>query len=603
MRLLSAILAAVLLAIAPAHAEKRVALVIGNKDYKASVGPLTNPLNDIRLVSDALRSVGFEVLKPVQNATRSEMLQAIYAFASTLKNAGPDAVGFLYYSGHGAASQGENYLIPIDVTEPSTEQLRIQGVRQSEVLEILRTEAPNAAHYLVLDACRNNLQGARGGKGFVAVGQQNGVLVAFSTEPGKTAQDTGSGSGPYAAALATELAKPGQNDLLMFHRIRVDVIAKTNGDQVPWTEDGIQRPERPVFASAPPVADRSPPNPSEAERAWELTQGTISQFVLEDFIKRYGDSFYGTLARARLEELKKSQVAVVAPTTAPNTPASGACGGPVVVSVAFRPAQPLSAVEECSLKPKDVFRECEKCPGMMVVPSGNFAMGSPSFEPERFDGEAQVAVTIAKTFAVGQFPVTFDEWDQCVADGGCDGYKPDDNDWGRGRRPVINVSWDDAQKYVAWISGKTGKTYRLLSDAEREYVTRAGTTTPFWWGSSIAPSDANYNGSAKPYRGGGSKGEYRKKTMPVDSFLPNPWGLYDVHGNMSQWTQDCWNESNVGNPGDGSARMTGDCGRRVLRGGSWFFDPRNIRAASRDSSSTDYRYDSISFRVARTLSP
>jgi uncharacterized caspase-like protein len=149
------------------------------------------PLNDIRLVSDALRRVGFEVLTPVQNANRNEMLRAVYALASSLKAAGPDAVGFLYYSGHGAASQGENYLIPIDVTEPSTEQLRIQGVKQSEVLAILRDEAPNAAHYLVLDAYRNNLQGARGGKGFVAIGQQNGVLVAFSTEPGKTAQDTG----------------------------------------------------------------------------------------------------------------------------------------------------------------------------------------------------------------------------------------------------------------------------------------------------------------------------------------------------------------------------------------------------------------------------
>jgi uncharacterized caspase-like protein len=191
MRFRSAILWALLLSLiaVPACAEKRVALVIGNKDYKAAVGPLANPLNDIRLVGDALKSIGFEVLKPVENATRAEILQAIYSFASALKGAGPDAVGFLYYSGHGAASQGENYLIPIDVTEPSTEQLRIQGVRRTEVLDVLRTEAPNAAHYLVFDACRNNLQGARGGKGFVAVGQQSGVPAAFSTEPGKVSTD------------------------------------------------------------------------------------------------------------------------------------------------------------------------------------------------------------------------------------------------------------------------------------------------------------------------------------------------------------------------------------------------------------------------------
>ena len=123
--------------------------------------------------------------------------------------------------------------------------------------------------------------------------------------------------------------------------------------------------------------------------------------------------------------------------------------------------------------------------------------------------------------------------------------------WGRGKRPVINVNWDDAKAYVAWLSRKTGKTYRLLSEAEREYVTRAGTTTPFWWGSSISTSQANYDGNYT--YGSGSKGEYRQKTMPVDSFQPNPWGLYQVHGNVWEWTEDCWNDSYNGAPTDGSA--------------------------------------------------
>src|SRR5215831_18229866 len=230
-----------------ACAEKRIALLIGNKDYKPGVGALVNPLNDVRLVGEALKVVGFEVLKPAQNVRRAELLRALYEFAAKLKAAGPDAVGFLYYSGHGIASAGENYLIPVDIDEPSTVELSVQGVKQSEVLAILRSEAPNAAHYLVLDACRNTLQGARGGKGFLPVGQQSGVLVAFATEPGKTASDTGQGSGPYAAALATELVKPGQSDLIMFHHVRVAVMDKTKGDQVPWTEDGIQRRERVLF--------------------------------------------------------------------------------------------------------------------------------------------------------------------------------------------------------------------------------------------------------------------------------------------------------------------------------------------------------------------
>lgn len=165
----------------------------------------------------------------------------------------------------------------------------------------------------------------------------------------------------------------------------------------------------------------------------------------------------------------------------------------------------------------------------------------------------------------------------------------------------MNVSWDDAQKYVSWISGKTGKTYRLPSETEREYVTRAGTTTPFWWGSSITPTQANYDGSADPYKGGGSKGEYRKKTLVVDSFEPNPWGLYQVHGNVREWTQDCWKDSNSGNPGDGSARASGDCTQHVLRGGSWIGDPTHLRAAYRSKDAANYRSKLIGFRLGRTL--
>src|SRR5215467_13579053 len=304
-----------------ALAEKRIALLIGNKDYKPGVGALVNPLNDVRVMGEALKAVGFEVLKPAQNAKRADMLIAIHEFASKLKGAGADAVGFLYYSGHGIASAGENYLIPVDVEEPSSVQLSVQGVKQSEVLAILRGEAPNAAHYLVLDACRNTLQGARGGKGFLPVGQQSGVLVAFAAEPGKTASDTGAGSGPYAAALAVELVKPGQSDLIMFHHVRVAVMEKTSGDQVPWTEDGIQRRERVLFGGeAKPSTAAATPAParlSEAAEAWGATKDTTSISVLEAFIGRYRDTFFAELARARVQDLKKQQMAVVVPPKAP----------------------------------------------------------------------------------------------------------------------------------------------------------------------------------------------------------------------------------------------------------------------------------------------
>ena len=225
---------------------------------------------------------------------------------------------------------------------------------------------------------------------------------------------------------------------------------------------------------------------------------------------------------------------------------------------------PLSSERERVLKPGDTFQECNNCPEMVVVPAGTFTMGSRSGELGRTADEGpQHAVTFAQQFAVGRFELTFDEWDACVADNGCNGYKAESEGWGRGRRPAINVSWNDAKAYVTWLAKKTGKSYRLLSEAEREYVTRAGTNTPFWWGNSISTSQANYDG--KPY-GVRTNGENRGRTVPADSFAPNPWGFYQVHGNIYEWTEDCWNDNYNGAPVDGSAWISGDCSRRTIRG-------------------------------------
>ncbi|MGP0088519.1 MAG: formylglycine-generating enzyme family protein [Xanthobacteraceae bacterium] len=237
---------------------------------------------------------------------------------------------------------------------------------------------------------------------------------------------------------------------------------------------------------------------------------------------------------------------------------------------------------------------------MVVVPAGSFMMGSPSSEEHRDEDEGpQHQVTLSKPFAVGRFAVTFEEWDVCTADGGCKGYEPKDEGWGRGRQPVINVSWDDAKAYVTWLSRKTGKTYRLLSEAEREYAARAGTETPFWWGVSISTGQANYEGTIT--YGGGAKGEYRQRTLPVDSFKRNPWGLYQVHGNVYEWVEDCYHDSYAGAPTDGSAWLSGDCSHRVVRGGSWFFFAWDLRAANRDEHAAFSRRNDLGFRLGRTL--
>ena len=254
------------------------------------------------------------------------------------------------------------------------------------------------------------------------------------------------------------------------------------------------------------------------------------------------------------------------------------------------------------LEAGDVFRDCDTCPEMVVVPAGTFMMGSPASEEARDGDEGPMhQVTIAQPFAVGKYEVTFAEWEACVTGGGCNGYRPGDNGWGRGRRPVINVSWEDVQAYVRWLSEQTGEVYRLLSEAEWEYVARAGTTTPFHTGTTISTEQANYDGNFA--YGSGRNGEYRGKTVPVGRFPANAFGLYDVHGNVWEWTQDCWNKSYAGAPSNGGAWERGACSRRVRRGGSWSNDPRLLRSATRYGNTAGNRINLNGVRLARTLTP
>ena len=250
----------------------------------------------------------------------------------------------------------------------------------------------------------------------------------------------------------------------------------------------------------------------------------------------------------------------------------------------------------------EAFRDCAECPEMVAVPAGSFAMGSPPGEKGRTEAEGPVRqVTIARPFAIGKYEVTFAEWDACLRAGGCE-HRPDDEGWGRGRRPVMNVSWQDAQAYLRWLSAKTGEDYRLPSEAEWEYAARAGTTGPFHFGRAISPELANYGGNAA--HGPGAKGAWRERTAPVGSYPPNAFDLHDAHGNVSEWVQDCWNRSHAGAPSDGSARLDGDCSLRVLRGGSWYVKARFLRSAYRIWNAPDFRLRFlIGFRVARPLAP
>ncbi len=222
-----------------------------------------------------------------------------------------------------------------------------------------------------------------------------------------------------------------------------------------------------------------------------------------------------------------------------------------------------------------------------MIPAGAFDMGAAATP---FDRPVH-RVTIAEPFAMSRNEITFDEWDKCVAAGACK-FKPEDRGWGRGDRPVINVSWLDAKEYVAWISQKTGKQYRLPSESEWEYAARGGTKTPFYWGTQVGSRMANCRDcqTGEPVQ-----------TMPVGSFPPNPFGLNDMAGNAAEWLEDCWNETYRGAPSDGSSWNNGQCSLRVLRGGSFDTQSAYLKSAARFRYDSDVRYFGNGFRVARKL--
>lgn len=238
-----------------------------------------------------------------------------------------------------------------------------------------------------------------------------------------------------------------------------------------------------------------------------------------------------------------------------------------------------------------VFREALRSggqgPEMVVVPAGQFRMGCLANEPLCSAGDKEVS--IAAPFALSVYEITFEDYDRFTNPN-----KVNDEGWGRGPRPIINVSWDDAKEYVAWLSLETGAEYRLPSEAEWEYAARAGTTSEYSWGNEIGVNRANCNDDC---------GDTWQHTAPVGSFMPNGIGLHDMHGNVAEWVEDCWNDSYARTPSNGSAWVRHRCSERTVRGGSWRHGEANVGSASRFPRSSGFRDFGFGFRVARTLTP
>ena len=243
----------------------------------------------------------------------------------------------------------------------------------------------------------------------------------------------------------------------------------------------------------------------------------------------------------------------------------------------------------------EVFRDCDVCPEMVVVPAGSFIMGSPETEEGRRSNEGpQRRVTIGYAFAVGVYEVTFAEWEACVAGGGCGGYQPLEL-WGRGRLPVRDLHWEDAWQYADWLTQRTGEEYRLLSEAEWEYAARAGTQTARYWGDGTREQCQYANGDSSV----GCR-DRQENTAPVGSYRSNGFGLYDVLGNVWEWVDDCYGGYEDA-PTDGLSSYAGDCDYRVLRGGGFYYAPDYLRSARRLRGDASSRNLHFGFRVARSV--
>lgn len=286
-------------------------------------------------------------------------------------------------------------------------------------------------------------------------------------------------------------------------------------------------------------------------------------------------------------------------------------------ALAIHPAQAAGK----RVKPGERIKECRNCPELVVLPAGEFMMGSPESEPERDPDEPQHRVTIKRAFAIATTQVTWNQWEACVRDNWCEGAEidralrsnpdgsrnPNYKDYGRGTRPAVGMSWYDAQRFVGWLNWKTGHDdlYRLPSEAEWEYAARAGTTTAYPWGATIDYNRGNFGKPGHGERGPHTEGADRwgNETAPVGSFPPNAWGLYDMHGNVFEWTQDCYEADMKHAPVDGSASTEGDCSVRVFRNGTFTSNPYMHRSARRGApyAANTRGRDYLGFRVARSL--
>ena len=625
---LSALVMAVLENGVPAaFAEPRLALVIANQKYISEVGELRNPHKDAALIKASLEKHGFEVMV-LTDKRRVETLAAVEDFSRNLDRAGPDAVGFFYYTGHGAAEPGKNrnYIIPIDVKSTSSKTLWHESVRLEEIRRLLNEGAPQAAHVVVFDACRSELKLPTKGprKGFVAVGTLGGMLTAFSASPNEEASDGESGdeAGPYALALAAELVRAkerrdGVTAAGLFGRVRLS-LKRSGASQGPIFTSGLDREV--VFGGGAPVASANPI--IDRDDTWTAEESDI-RAAQRDLhrLRLYDGEINGEWSDETARALERFQ------RDGEIVPANGKLTEATLNAIRAAP-DPPPVTRPGDWNDGEEFRECDLCPWMKALSAGSFRIGSDEAEAERDDDEGPLKRISIARFALGHTEVTRAEYEAFVSatqrerKDGCWGWTNSgwafdpDRTWLRpgfaqsGSHPVVCVSWDDANAFVTWLNEQVdGEPYRLPSEAELEYAIRANSPTTYNWDGNASGACDFANGADYSMKRKFPQSPYILEcddghvyTAPALALEANAFELSNMVGNVMEWTSDCWSGSYDDLPSDGSPSTAGDCQKAPARGGSWVDGPVGLRSANREALNRNQRIVVTGFRVARSLS-
>ncbi|MCP4937065.1 MAG: SUMF1/EgtB/PvdO family nonheme iron enzyme [bacterium] len=552
---------------APISRAEQHALLIGINKYPKIKANLDNAINDVNSLKKTLKEIGFEGanIRVAPNLKTKEFEDSFNDFLTRLKNIQKDSVALFFFSGHGLEYEGENYLVPGDITryqDPrgyGRNSIRLSHLlRQMQSVQIeLKNNNKNLTAIFIVDACRENpLNKTKKTRGFIpegglaAVIPPNGIFIMYSAGAGQLALDGLDNDPPHI-----------KNSV--YTRNLLDLLRKTKSDEnlgLGWLAQEVR------------------------SKVYELAQKEAKHLQSPAY---YDQFVYRRNILGKLID-KKSKDQQMA---------------------ALQKELTVRSVSNSGVHIGRQFKDCAACPEMMALPGGTFKMGSPASEKGRSKDEGNMRDVTVKRFAISQMEISNKLWNLCVADknGACKGHR-NENEFPP-NNPVHGVSWHDANDYISWLSLRSEKTYRFLTEAEWEYAARARSTSSYSYGDDPAQLCKYGNGADQSllsllYSNKQCSDQFGRRAAPVGIYRPNNFNLYGMIGNVWEWVEDCYVSHYKGAPSDGLAH-TKNIGNtpceRVVRSGSWRSTPAALRSAARNHFPAKHSRKTIGIRVARVL--